>query len=185
MAIPELMGIADELGVKVSQDDPLETVVYAILDKAAESAATTESPKRKRTRIQKKDTSRVYSVNGKEGENFDVKNNRKPVEAPSLFSDMPVAPATGDEENTEEEVAETKPKKRGRKSKAELAAKAAEEAAKSAEETGNETPAEADSTETDVPEAAFDEGQDFIPEQSYESGKFNQESEDQSDLSQS
>ena len=61
MAIPELMGVADELGVKVSQDDSLETVVYAILDKAAEdSAANTDAPKRKRTRIQKKDSSRVY-----------------------------------------------------------------------------------------------------------------------------
>ena len=60
MAIPELMGIAQELGVKVSQDDPLETVVYAILDKAAEnSAVNPEAPKRKRTRIQKKDTNRV------------------------------------------------------------------------------------------------------------------------------
>ena len=74
------MGIADELGVKVGQDDSQENVVYAILDKAAEdSAANPDAPKRKRTRIQKKDTSRVYTVNGKEGENFDVKNNRKQV----------------------------------------------------------------------------------------------------------
>ena len=32
MEIPELMGIANELGVKVKQSDDLETVVYAILD---------------------------------------------------------------------------------------------------------------------------------------------------------
>ena len=68
MDIPQLMGIASELGLKVKQDDDLETVVYAILDKAAEESA---SPKRKRTRIPK-DTSRVYSVNGEEGENFDT-----------------------------------------------------------------------------------------------------------------
>ena len=60
MAVPDLMGIANELGIKVKQDDSLETVVYAILDKAAEnSAAGGEAPKKKRTRIQKKDTSRV------------------------------------------------------------------------------------------------------------------------------
>ncbi len=200
MAIPDLMGIANELGVKVSQDDPLETVVYAILDKAAESAATSEAPKRKRTRIQKKDTSRVYSVKGNEGENFDVKNNRKPVETPSLFSDMPVAPTDSEEMSAEPEV---KPKKRGRKSKAELAAEAAaaeeaakvEEAAKAnettdaneevkaAEETEANTEAPvAESISDDVPEAAFDAGQDFIPEQSYATGDFDGDGEDQSDL---
>ena len=68
MAVPELMGIANELGIKVKQDDSLETVVYAILDKAAEnSAAGGEAPKKKRTRIAKKDTSRVYTVNGQDG----------------------------------------------------------------------------------------------------------------------
>jgi len=88
MDVPQLMGIASELGLKVKQDDDRESVVYAILDKAAEESA---SPKRKRTRILKKDTSRVYSVNGEEGENFDSKANRKKkkAEAPSLFADLP------------------------------------------------------------------------------------------------
>ena len=59
LPIPELMEIANELGVKVSQDDELETVIYAILDKAAEdSAAGKPAPKRKRTRIAK-DTSKA------------------------------------------------------------------------------------------------------------------------------
>ena len=31
----QLMGIANSLGVKVSQDDQKESVIYAILDKAA------------------------------------------------------------------------------------------------------------------------------------------------------
>ena len=138
MAIPDLMGIAQELGIAVSQDDPIETVVYAILDKAAENSAATEAPKRKRTRIQKKDTSRVYTVNGKDGENFDVKNNRKPAEAPSLFSDMPEATAQeAAQNNAEEKPAEPKPKKRGRKSKAELAAEAA---AKEAEQAARNRP---------------------------------------------
>ena len=91
MAVPELMGIANELGIKVKQDDSLETVVYAILDKAAENSATgDETPKKKRTRIQKKDTSRVYTVTGQDGENLDSIKKRKPVEAPSLFSDEPL-----------------------------------------------------------------------------------------------
>jgi transcription termination factor Rho len=85
MDIPQLVGIADELGIKVSPDDQLETVVYAILDKAAEnSASADDAPKRKRTRIAKKDTSRVYTVNGEEGSNLDTKSNRtrKKVEMP-------------------------------------------------------------------------------------------------------
>ena len=101
MDAAQLMGIATELGIKVKQSDDLETVVYAILDKAAEESA---SPKRKRTRIIKKDTSRVYTVKGNEGENFDVLNNRPQPknESPSLFGDLPVAtPAPEKEEQTE------------------------------------------------------------------------------------
>ncbi|MBR1409947.1 MAG: transcription termination factor Rho [Prevotella sp.] len=138
MDIPQLVGIADQLGIKVSPDDQLENVVYAILDKAAEnSASAEEAPKRKRTRIAKKDTSRVYTVSGGDGENLDSKTNRtrKKVETPSLFTDLPTA-------DTDAEVVpvEEKPKKRGRKSKAEkeaeeAAARAAEEAAANAEET--------------------------------------------------
>ena len=53
MEIPELMGIAKELGVEVSQNSELSDVIYAIIDKAAESAASEggETTKRKRTRI--------------------------------------------------------------------------------------------------------------------------------------
>ena len=124
MEIPQLMGIANELGVVVSQDSALEDVVYAIIDKAAENSAAGQSddaPKRKRTRIAKKDTSKVYTVKGKDGENLDSKSNRtkKKEEAPSLFSDEPV-PATV-EEPLEKPVADTEektPKRRGRKPKA-------------------------------------------------------------------
>ena len=134
MELSQLMGIAKDLGVKVSQNDELETVIYAILDKAAEqSAAGNTATKRKRTRITKKDTDRVYSVSGNEGENFDVKSRgKKSAETPSLFSDMPV---TTEEVTENKETVESEekpaPKKRGRKSKAELAEQAeSNEAAK-------------------------------------------------------
>ena len=179
MAIPELMGVADELGVKVSQDDSLETVVYAILDKAAEdSAANTDAPKRKRTRIQKKDSSRVYSVNGKEGENYDVKNNRKPVETPSLFSDAPAAP------EEDEKPVEEKPKRRGRKTKAELAAEAEAEAAKKAAEEAAQQAAEAAQAgvvETE-PSAVPEANEDFIPEENYSSASASGEGEEEKQL---
>ena len=167
MDVTQLMGIADELGVKVKQSDDLETVVYAILDRAAEESA---APKRKRTRIIKKDTSRVYTVKGKEGENFDVLNNRQQpkAETPSLFGDLPVTPPV--EEPPVKEVAPAEepapaPKKRGRKSKAEKEAEAA--AARAAEEAAAQKAAEEAAQETimDVPEAAMD-----VPEAEFATG---------------
>ena len=172
MDIPQLMGIADELGVKVKQSDDLETVVYAILDKAAEESA---SPKRKRTRILKKDTNRVYTVKGKEGENFDVLNNRKQSkpETPSLFSDVPIeAPAV--EETPAEEPAPA-PKKRGRKTKAEKEAEAAAEAeAKAAAEAA---------TVEEVPEAIIPEEAMDVPEAEFATGMADDgEAEEQKNL---
>jgi len=122
MEIPQLMGIANELGVTVSQDSALEDVVYAIIDKAAENSAAGQSddaPKRKRTRIAKKDTSKVYTVKGKDGENLDSKSNRtKKTETPSLFSDEPLPAAATEEVIATPEPEEKTPKRRGRKPKA-------------------------------------------------------------------
>ena len=164
MEITQLMGIAADYGIKVSQDDELSTVVYAILDKAAEQSAAGIAPKKKRTRIVKKDTDRVYTVNGKEGENFDVKSRGiKTAEAPSLFNDIDMAPDSAEKptEKNAEPVEEPKveapapaPKKRGRKSKAELAAIAAAEEAKKAEghqEAESETAIKPEGEEETVP----------------------------------
>ena len=133
----QLLAIAADLGVKVTQDDELEKVVYAILDQAAIDSASGSTAKRKRTRITKKDTDKVYTVSGKEGENYDVKNQKVKAESPSLFNDDNAAPAA---EKEEEPVAAT-PKRRGRKTKAELAAIAAMEAEKETEQNSAEAPA--------------------------------------------
>ena len=150
MAVPELMEVASKLGIKVSQNDSLETVIYDILDKAAiDSAAEDATPsKRKRTRIAKKDTDKVYTVKGDDGENLDVKGKKKKVEAPSLFSDAPV---TAEPEQQVEEEAKPAPKKRGRKSKAELAEQQAAQAV-AAEPIAEEQPMD----DVVVPEAAED-----------------------------
>ena len=140
LPIPELMEIAAELGIKVSQNDELEHVIYGILDKAAEnSAAGVATPKRKRTRITK-DNSKVYTVNGTDAENLDTKATKK-VKKPSLdtlFAEQEAAEqAAAETANTDvvvEEAEKPAPKKRGRKSKKELEAIAAEEAAKAAAE---------------------------------------------------
>ena len=163
MDIPQLVGIADQLGIKVTPNDQMEDVIYAILDKAAENSATDEAPKRKRTRIAKKDTSKVYTVNGDDGENLDSKSNRKrkKAEPASLFSDMPVEAPKVEEAPAEAPA----PKRRGRKSKAELAAEAA--AAEAAEKAAMEAEK---NPEAEVPEADF-----VVPE----AGNFNDNSVDE------
>ena len=140
LSIPELMEIASEVGVKVSQNDELESVIYAILDKAAEnSAAGVSTTKRKRTRISKKDD-KVYTVNGSDGENLDAKPTKKKKAAKkptidSLFAEQEAAEQAAKEEQEAKAADETEkpaPKKRGRKSKKELEAIAAEQAANEA-----------------------------------------------------
>ena len=158
LSIPELMEIASELGVKVSQNDELESVIYAILDKAAENtAAGIPANKRKRTRIAKKDTDKVYTVNGSDGENLDAKPKKKKAEKKptidSLFAEQEAAEqaaAAEEQEKAQESAAKSQepekpaPKKRGRKSKKELeemaAAKAAEEQAANAEAAADVVP---------------------------------------------
>ena len=185
LSIPELMEIASELGVKVSQNDELESVIYAILDKAAEnSAAGLPAAKRKRTRIAKKDTNKIYTVNGSDGENLDTQNQKKKAEKKptldSLFAEQDAEQAATD--NTQEETAAKEttaseaaqeaekpaPKKRGRKSKKELEEIAAAEAAKAAAtEQAAEEPAEATlpiDEEPAVPEAAEDTQEEPLQE---------------------
>ena len=151
MDITKLVTVASELGIKVSPNDQLENVVYAILDKAAEESAANTTSKRKRTRIVKKDTDKVYTVKGSDGENFDVNgSNGKIAAAKAKNSEETVdgTPAPAPEPTPEPAPA---PKKRGRKSKAELAAIAAAEALKAAQEAqaNEETAQEAQETETE------------------------------------
>ena len=153
------MGIAKDLGITVSQDSALEDVIYDIIDKAAENSAASEpadgSSKRKRTRIAKKDTNKVYTVKGKDGENLDSKSNRtkSKVEAPSLFSDAPLPPV--EEEQAPEVKEEAAPKRRGRKPKAAEPVEAP---------VVEEVPEQIQNLEEAVPEAAglSDSGEDDI-----------------------
>ena len=139
--ISELVDIAKELGAEFKSNDSQETLVYAILEQqavlgATQNAATT---KRKRTRISKNSTDHVYSVNGNDGENLDVKKSKTTkAEQVPLFKDEVVEEKTKEEKKKKptkaeekaaskiiekEHVAETTeeipaPKKRGRKPKA-------------------------------------------------------------------
>lgn len=109
-SIPELEDIANTLGINSSKNSTQEELVYAILDQQAivEGSKNPLGGKRKRTRILKKDTDRVYSVHGKEGENYDVKKNK--IQQPSektIFSDLTTANSNNANSNiTTPEVAE-------------------------------------------------------------------------------
>ncbi len=82
--ISELEDIATKLGAEFSSNATQEDIAYAILDKQAidEGNKNPLGAKRRRVRIAKKDTDKVYTVNGKEGENFEkrtkflLNNNR-------------------------------------------------------------------------------------------------------------
>jgi len=120
--ISDLEDIAKELGANFKTGASEEDITYSILDKQAEDEGNKnplESSKRHRTRIVKKETDRVYSVKGKDGENFDLKKNKKVNEEAPLFKDAATTP--GDKQNTtaEEQLASI-PKHRGRKTKKEL-----------------------------------------------------------------
>ena len=143
-SISELEDIAQNIGVQLNSADSQDEIVYAILDKQAEVEGNKNplGTKRKRVRITKKDTDRVYSVKGSDGENFDLKKNKVSAETQPLFNEQPKLieaeePVTETEDVTttapapEEEPAPA-PKRRGRKPKALKLAEEAEAAAAAA-----------------------------------------------------
>ena len=109
--IRELVDIANEIGADATISDK-EALVYDILEKqaTAEAAKNPLGQKRKRTRIIKKDTDHVYSVNGKEGENFDTKKNKNATSDPlPLFkavAEGALKPAIAEAEPAEAEIPE-------------------------------------------------------------------------------
>ena len=176
--IAELQDIAREAGIDFNDETGAQDLIYAILDKQAdiEGSKNPLGPKRRRTRIVKKDTDRVYTVNGKEGENFDLKKNRTNEEdAPqtTLFKENTDTTDNTNELSLEEQLMAI-PKHRGRKSKRELELLSAIEESRRLKENAPEATEdttianEMDSTNTDEAEeqttAPAETPVDFIPE---------------------
>ena len=176
--IAELQEIAREAGIDFNDETGVQDLIYAILDKQAdiEGSKNPLGPKRRRTRIVKKDTDRVYTVNGKEGENFDLKKNRTNEEdAPqtTLFKENTDTTDNTNELSLEEQLMAI-PKHRGRKSKRELELLSAIEESRRLKENAPEATEdttianEMDSTSTDEAEeqtaAPTETPVDFIPE---------------------
>lgn len=176
--IAELQDIAREAGIDFNDETGAQDLIYAILDKQAdiEGSKNPLGPKRRRTRIVKKDTDRVYTVNGKEGENFDLKKSRTNEEdAPqtTLFKENTDATNNTNELSLEEQLMAI-PKHRGRKSKRELELLSAIEESRRLKENAPEAKEdttianEMDSTSTDEAEeqttAPAETPADLIPE---------------------
>lgn len=192
--VAQLKDIAKEIGAKIKSNDNKKTIVYAILDTQAETPVlNAAAPKRKRVRIAKKED-KVYSVKGKDGENYDVMKNqvkgpvstdtplfKEPIqqdepiaetEAPQTAAgqDAPEAevPAVTSAETVQSDVepAMLKPiaKHRGRKSKAELEAIAAAKVAAMKERNKMQSEQEANSPSEDTTSEDNTEKQNSVEE---------------------
>lgn len=116
--VATLKDIAKEIGAKIKSSDNKETIIYAILDAQAEQTA---QPTKKRVRISKKED-KVYSVKGKDGENYDVMKNQAtgpnlPQETSLFKEETPVTDANAPETpQVEEAPATTEESKTSKKS---------------------------------------------------------------------
>ena len=192
--VAQLKDIAKEIGAKIKSNDNKKTIVYAILDTQAETPVlNAAAPKRKRVRIAKTED-KVYSVKGKDGENYDVMKNQvkgpvstdTPLFKEPLQQDDPIAeteapqtaagqdapeaevPAVISAETAQSDVepAMLKPiaKHRGRKSKAELEAIAAAKVAAMKERNKMQSEQEANSPSEDTTSEDNTEKQNSVDE---------------------
>ena len=192
--VAQLKDIAKEIGAKIKSNDNKKTIVYAILDTQAEQPVqNAAAPKRKRVRIAKTED-KVYSVKGKDGENYDVMKNQvkgpvstdTPLFKEPIQQDEPIAetealqtaagldapeaevPAVTSAETAQSDVepAMLKPiaKHRGRKSKAELEAIAAAKVAAMKERNKMQSEKEANSPSEDTTSEDNTEKQNSVDE---------------------
>ena len=192
--VAQLKDIAKEIGAKIKSNDNKKTIVYANLDTQAETPdLNAAAPKRKRVRIAKTED-KVYSVKGKDGENYDVMKNQvkgpvstdTPLFKEPLQQDEPIAeteapqtaagqdapetevPAVTSAETAQSDVepAMLKPiaKHRGRKSKAELEAIAAAKVAAMKERNKIQSEQEANSPSEDTTSEDNTEKQNSVEE---------------------
>ncbi|MGM9700924.1 MAG: transcription termination factor Rho [Prevotella sp.] len=194
--ISELEEIAQKIGADYNSGDNEEAIAYAILDKQAEDEGNKNplGTKRRRTRIVKKEQDKVYTVNGKEGENFDLKKN-KPMgkEEPQLFAEIPqnTPDDTKDEITLIEEQLAALPKHRGRKTKKEMELLDKLEAARNSQAQTETMPvedmaAEADAmndepTDTDAQDEPIDGMESIVPEAEFATGSSAEEEDTNSE----
>ena len=195
--ISELQTIADEMGAEVQSDANEEEYVYAILDKQAEIEGNKNplGAKRRRTRIVKKDTDRVYTVSGKDGENFDMKKSKSaPTDNAAVLDEKTEKPADGEKrELTPEEMLSAIPKHRGRKSKKELELLSAIEEARKKQtekdmnseesnEIAGQLPAIIDAADKESEECSETTSHEDIPEAAFNNDRHNSDDAEKENL---
>lgn len=192
--VAQLKDIAKEIGAKIKSNDNKKTIVYAILDTQAEQPVqNAAAPKRKRVRIAKTED-KVYSVKGKDGENYDVMKNQvkgpvstdTPLFKEPIQQDEPIAetealqtaagldapeaevPTVTSAETAQSDVEpamlKSIAKHRGRKSKAELEAIAAAKVAAMKERNKMQSEQEANSPSEDTTSEDNTEKQNSVDE---------------------
>lgn len=161
MTQEELVNIANNLGLSAHTEDDHMELIYKIIDEesiqSASQKTTKEKSTRKRVKITKKESDRVYSASQGNGENYDLKkkdnnktkdnSNELPFEnmetsSIKIESDKSVEePITNNIAespiNVQEEIVKPAPKKRGRKSNAEKAALQSQNQASEEKEQSN------------------------------------------------
>lgn len=167
--ISDLEDIARKMGADFKSDASKDDITYAILDKQAEDEGNKNplgSTRRRRARIVKKEVDKVYSVKGKDGENYDLKKHKADPEPAPLFKDIDPQPKEEPKKQlTPEEELAAMPKHRGRRTKRELELMALIEANKKNKEKANkEDPADAPAGNTTT------ESNDLVPEAQFATG---------------
>ncbi len=190
----ELENIAKEIEAEYGAKATQEEIIYAILDKQAviEGNKNPLGGKRKRTRIAKKDTDHVYSVNGKEGENLDIKKKTPTEELPIFKEKAEITSDEGEgieeksitEANTEElapEMQEPVKPKRGRPRKVKVEESAAEETTKKTT-TRKRKSSKEEINEKETEKVVEINEEAAIPEAVFATGNNTQESEEDTNL---
>lgn len=149
----ELNDIALKLGKHIPENTPKETVIYTILDAQAEAQSAEVATPKKRTRIIKKDADHIFTSDLHPAEpahqaHTEARSTEKAETAPADLSEAPVLPVK---------------RKRGRPSKAEVAAR--EAAKKAAEELEQMNKQQEEETRKAEAEAQANDMPDFVKEQ--------------------
>lgn len=149
----ELNDIALKLGKHIPENTPKETVIYTILDAQAEAQSAEVATPKKRTRIIKKDADHIFTSDLHPADHSHQTHTETPTEesaaeAPADTAEAPVLPVK---------------RKRGRPSKAELAAReAAKKAAEELEQMKKQQEEEAQKKEA---ETQANDMPDFVKDQ--------------------
>lgn len=166
----ELNDIALNLGKHIPENTPKETVIYTILDAQAEAQSAEVATPKKRTRIIKKDADHIFTSDLHPAEPSHQAHTEAPTEeseaaSPAALTEVPVLPVK---------------RKRGRPSKAEVAAReAAKKAAEELEQMKKQQEEEAKKKEAEM---QANDMPDFVKDQLHHNAESTESTTDVLDM---